>query len=182
MKREEIIGVVCDLYEELKISELGFDLIEVCNKLEINLIPYSSFEDKTLFLKADTDGFNLINPKTNKCEIYYNDDKSNRNRLKFTIPHEIGHIVLGHSFEAGNEAWNQTQEANYFANVFYCPHALMVHYNLLTDSDFVSSFGISEKYACVLLEKFKRRTSSTLSFNEKRLIEIFEKNKTEKLK
>ena len=42
MNKEEILDVICDIYEQEKISELGFNLNRLCNSLEINLIPYSS--------------------------------------------------------------------------------------------------------------------------------------------
>ncbi len=111
MNREEIIEVICDLYEELKISILGFNLKEVCNKLDINLIPYYLFEDSSLLLKLDEDGFNCINPKSSKIEIYYNDRIYPKQRIKFTIPHEIGHIVLNHNIKKGEYAFDQNKEA-----------------------------------------------------------------------
>lgn len=114
MNREYIIGVICNLYKELKISELAFDLKDVCSKLEINLIPYSSYENKDLLLGFDNDGFNIINPINNKIEIYYNDEIVPFRRIYFTIPHEIGHIVLNHNIEISNETIKQHKEANIF--------------------------------------------------------------------
>jgi Zn-dependent peptidase ImmA (M78 family) len=181
MDREEIIGVICDLYEELEISELGFDLKEICKKLEINLIPYSSYEKKDIFLQFDEDGFNIINSLSNKIEIYYNDEIEPFQRIYFTIPHEIGHIVLNHNTEYGNETRKQNKEANIFALEFYCPLCLIIHNKLNTKSDLISTFGITSGYAEVILDKLNKRFK-TLSLNEKRLVEIFEKNKLNKTK
>lgn len=179
---EEMIGIICDLYEELEISSFGFDLKEVCNKMGINLIPYSAFEDKkNILMKFAEDGFNLVNPKNNRIEIYYNDEQYPKERLKFTIPHEIGHIVFSHNCELGNETSIQNCEANLFANEFYIPQAFILHYKLFSPSDLVSNFGITYSYADVLLDKLKyKRCSKKLSKNELRLIEIFERNKVNK--
>lgn len=176
MNRDEIIGIICDLYEELEISELGFDLKNICDKLEINLIPYSSFKRLDLLYKFDEDGFNLYNTNNGKFEIYFNDEISPKQRVKFTIPHEIGHIVLGHTQKTGNETQVENKEANIFANEFYCPQALMIHFKFKTPFNLISNFGISKSYSGVLLDKLCRRRRQ-LSSNEIRLIDIFEKNK-----
>lgn len=176
MDREEIIGVICDLYEELNIFKLGFSLKEVCNKLDINLIPYSFFKDKSLLLKLDEDGFNCINPKNSKIEIYYNDKIKPRKRVKFTIPHEIGHIVLNHNIKGGKETDDQKKEADIFAQEFYCPSALIIHYYIYRMQDLMSIFGITQGYAEVLIDKIGNRYQD-LSENEKRLIKIFMKNR-----
>ncbi len=179
MNKENIIGIVCNLYEELEISDLGFDLEIVCNKLEINLKPYSSFENKFILLRFDEDGFNCINPIKNSVEIYYNDEIYPHQRLKFTIPHEIGHIVLNHNLDLKSETNIQKKEADIFASEFYCPEALIIHYNLRTELDLMSTFGITLSYAKVLIDRVNNRTKN-LSCKEKRLVKIFEKNKLKK--
>ena len=181
MNREDIIGIICDLYEELEISEFGFDLKDVCLKLGINLIPYSAYRNKSLLINFDEDGFNFINPDNNKIEIYYNDFIEPKQRMYFTIPHELGHIVLNHNYEKGNETEEQHREANIFALEFYCPLALIEYYNLSTKSDLISTFGITSGYANVIIDKLKKR-SKMLSKNEKRLIKIFQDNKQKKTK
>lgn len=57
MNKEDLIDLIADLYEELEISEVGFDLEKVIRKLDINLIPYSSYENKELLVHYDEDGF-----------------------------------------------------------------------------------------------------------------------------
>lgn len=181
MNREDIIGVICDLYQELAISEFGFDLRETCNELGINLMPYSAFENKVLLTSFDEDGFNIMNPNNNKIEIYYNDEIIPHQRIYFTIPHELGHIVLNHNIVGGNETNEQHKEANIFAQEFYCPLSLIIYYDLKTKSDLISTFGITSGYAGVILDKLKKR-SKTLSLTEKRLVRIFENNKNKKTK
>lgn len=178
MNREEILDVICDIYEQEKICELGFNLKKLCNSLEINLIPYSSLEgDVSKLIMFEEDGFSCLNPNNNKPEIYYNDRISPRGRIKFTIPHELGHISLGHKYYLHKETSTEKKEADIFSNELYCPQAFMIHYNLLTISDLISNFGITWSYAETLLKKLNERGDKRLTTNEKKLINIFEKNK-----
>ena len=178
MNKEEIIDVIADLYEEHKISELGFSLKKYCNEAGILLIPYSAFENGyEKFCKFDEDGFNVINPESNCCEIYYNDEIHPRLRIKFTIPHELGHISLGHNLKLGSETPRQKWEADTFANEFYCPQVLIIYFNLLTKQKLMSAFGITAGYAEILLEKIKQRKSINFTPSEKRLLKVFLNNR-----
>lgn len=182
MTREEIIEIVADIYEEYDISELGFDVIRLIKLMGINLIPYSSYEDKkSLLLHFDEDGFSMINPKNRKIEIYYNDKISPKERLKFTLPHELGHICLSHIIENGDETYSQKRDADLFARELYCPQALIISYGLTTVSDLISTFGITASYAEVLLIKLEKRHDTDLSEAERRLLEIFETNKKKQI-
>ena len=157
MNKEDILDVICDIYEQEQISEFGFDLNKLCNSLEINLIPYSSFEgDMKKFVAYEEDGFSYLNPNNSKPEICYNDKISPRGRIKFTIPHELGHICLGHKYYLNKGTLIEKREADMFANELYCPQAFMIHYRLLTISDLISNFGITRGYAQILLEKLKK--------------------------
>lgn len=181
MDKEEIIGIIADLYEEYEISELGFDLKNFCDKAGIILVPYSSYYKQIYkLLLFDEDGFNIINKRSNACEIYYNDLIEPKQRIKFTIPHEIGHIMLGHNLKLKQETQAQNREANFFANEFYCPSILMFHFELTTISKMISTFGISAQYAEVLLDKLIIKVGKGFSNNEKRLLRIFINNKHKK--
>ncbi len=182
MTKEQIIDLIADLYEENEISELGFDLKQYCNKAGILLIPYSAFEERSKdLIKFDEDGFNMINSESNCCEIYYNDAIIPRFRIKFTIPHEIGHISIGHNLILGKcETPSQKREADIFANEFYCPQVLIIYFNLLTVSKLMSTFGITKGYAATLLEKISQRRTMSFSPAEQRLLKIFLNNQKNK--
>lgn len=178
MNKEEILDIICDIYEQEKISEFNFDLKRLCKSLGINLMPYSLFGNNIKKIIAyEKDGFSCLNPNNNQLEIYYNDKIVPKGRIKFTIPHELGHICLGHKYYLNKETSIEKREADIFANELYCSQAFMIYYGILTVSDLISNFGITRGYAQILLDKLKERKDTTLSFNEKRLIEIFEKNK-----
>lgn len=84
---------------------------------------------------------------------------------------------MGHNLLMGEETENQRKEANTFANEFYCPQVLIIHYNLLTTGELMSTFGITEKYAQLLLDMVSRRRAYKYSPSEERLLRIFLNNK-----
>lgn len=177
MNKEELVDLIADLYEELEINEFGFDLEKAIRKLGVNLIPYSLYNNKELLIRYDKDGFTCVNPNNNKIEIFFNDEIRPKERIKFTLPHELGHICLGHNLITDIETCIEKRDADMFAREFYCPQAFIVYYGLRTISDLVSAFRISYAYANVLLMKIEKRLKKRLTKSERRLIKIFENNK-----
>lgn len=178
-KREEIIDVIADVYEEQKINKFGIDSFSLCEKMGIKLVKYSEYsEKKHLLIKRDEDGFSNVDFIKNSIIIFYNDEIRPYRRLKFTIFHELGHIFLGHHQEGkDDETEEQKKEADIFANEFYCPQAFMIYYDIRTKKELMDVFKITEKYAEVLIDKLSKRKTMNLSKNEKRLIRVFENNK-----
>lgn len=74
-------------------------MYHLCDFIHIILIPYSkcSNEKKIALLCASEDGMSCLDQSRNgKFVIYYNDEECTIQRQRFTIMHEIGHIVLEH--------------------------------------------------------------------------------------
>ena len=65
----------------------------------ITLIKYSSlsFEDQLIAIKTHPYGFSIKGVKTGKMQIYYNDANQCIERQRFTITHELGHLLLNHT-------------------------------------------------------------------------------------
>lgn len=88
-------------------------------------------------------GFTILSRCDNARIILYNETKPYYN-MRFTIAHEIGHAVLGHSEE--NQLWEE-QEANCFARNLLCPIPTVYAFDLQTDEDYVLTFTVSEQMA-----------------------------------
>ena len=71
---------------DLKIKELPIKITDLCRKIgiEVKLAP----------LDSDSDGFSLM--RENQPMIILNSNCKNTARLRFTVAHELGHILLGH--------------------------------------------------------------------------------------
>ena len=128
-----IVEMVADIYEDHCIGELGFDPIQLCKDMGYLVLPYDSFlvetEEDRIFLleKQDKDGFSWYNPKSKKCEIYYNNNIKPRLRHKVTIPHELGHIEFGHVFE--EKITHRMEEvADEFSRQCYIPQIIAPRY------------------------------------------------------
>mgnify|MGYP000044438232 CR=1 FL=1 len=95
-------------------------------------------------------GFIIRNPRTNRVEILYNDTKD-YSTIKFTLAHELGHIVLGHKED--NDI--SQKEANCFARNLLCPVPVIDELELKTVNDLVIVFEVGEPMATVSLNYFE---------------------------
>ena len=181
-----VLEMVADIYEDHHISEYGFDPIALCKEMGHLVIPYDSFTDEMkeqrpdLLFNFDEDGFSWFNPKTKKCEIYYNSNREPRLRFKFTIPHELGHVEYGHIFA---EKIDDEMEdvANDFARQLYVPHIILVKKNILTVHEVMSKFEVTETYAKTILDRLDNRLTfhgDEFSEHEYRILETFDYNRS----
>ena len=94
--------------------------------------------------------FIIRSPRTNRVEILYNDTKD-YSTIKFTLAHELGHIVLGHKED--NDI--SQKEANCFARNLLCPVPVIDELELKTVNDLVIVFEVGEPMATVSLNYFE---------------------------
>ena len=81
--------------------------------------------------------------------IFYNDEIESEERKRFTIAHEIGHIVLRHK---GYSEINE-KEADAFAAQLLLPHCILEELikrgKNVTESYLTEKFGLSKEAACI---------------------------------
>lgn len=175
LRYEEIKEEVYKLFRDYNISNVPIDFIQLTDKMGINLVSYGSLkkEQKRKFLNISKDGFSYLNKKEKCYYIYYNEN-ANWQRVRFTIMHEIGHIVLGHEeYSEKNEA-----EANFFSRSALAPICLIIKWEINELEDVVSTFDISYEAANYILDNIRKRNNSShkeFSEVELKMIELFEK-------
>lgn len=90
-----------DILKKAGINSLPIDINIFINTLNIEIITYQEY---SLFLNKsvseiiklhDNDGFTILND--NNYYIFYNDNIPNLQRKRWTLMHEISHILLGHN-------------------------------------------------------------------------------------
>ncbi len=90
------------------------------------------------------DGVHLYFPSKNLYLILYHEKITNRERLYFTLAHELGHIYLGHQ----KDDPLQEIEANYFASHLLIPEVILsyilTHYQDVTLLELASFFRVSK--------------------------------------
>lgn len=145
-------------YETLiRFHEFSFPvcIFSVIRKMKnIKLYTYSEFAkrhnlsfEEFFQLAPSNFGFTIIEPSTKRYLIIYNEQKDEP-IVRFTLAHELGHIVLGHTKD--NEKENK--EANCYARNYLCPIPAIVEMNLKTINDYVECFYISEPMAEVAVD------------------------------
>lgn len=138
---ERIKTDVATLYKKYEIKEIPINPFILCQKMNVKLVKYSDLciNERELFVKLQPDGFK--DESEDGIIIFYNDMQS-PSKIKFTLLHEIGHIVRGHKeFSPLAES-----EAEWFAAYAIAPPPVI---NLFEISDFIDIMEIFDTtYNC----------------------------------
>ena len=92
---------VVALYKKLHISKIPINPFKIASQLGFVVKKYSSLPRHVqIELKTkEREGVSHYDPEIGTFIIYYDDSKIHE-RIRFTIMHEIGHILLGHKEES----------------------------------------------------------------------------------
>lgn len=95
------------------------------------------------FVSSSSDyGFSVCHLPTKKYIVAYNSDKD-ETTIRFTLAHELGHVILEHTQDGDKE----NREANCFARNFLCPIPVVKELSLKTEYDYIEVFNVSEPMA-----------------------------------
>jgi len=138
MDYDRIKYTILDVYEKCSISRLPFDCIEVISDMGFSCTKYSDLkeESREACISLSEDAHAIGN------EIFYNDKKSKR-RIRFSLMHELGHILLDTHDEA---------EANNFASNILTPSMAVYYSGLKNVREISNLFDISLECAKYALE------------------------------
>lgn len=139
-------------FPQIDIYELIFQSGNIILKSYTQAANYlkCSHNEFTYKISQSEYGFTVSNFKTGTHIIYFNNLKDEKT-IRFTLAHEYGHIVLGHTVD--NKVTDK--EANCFARNILCPVQLIEEFKLSTVEDYTECFGISEPMAKASLAHFK---------------------------
>ena len=105
--------------------KMGFRLIKASDRLNVGMNKVNEFleinKTKEIF------GYTFFDIKNCEYVIYYDDINAGNNKQRFSVAHEIGHIVLGHVDEGIENSSEAEDEANYFAGYLLCPDCLSMN-------------------------------------------------------
>lgn len=152
MDTAKITGAIIKVFEDCHVKSFPIDCISLLEHYGYRIFTYDN-----LFLKnkelydlcaacsedAFRDGANMI--------IAYNSHNS-RGRIRFSLMHELGHHIMGHSGECDlNE-----QEANAFASHILAPR-MAIHYSKCKNAEDVSQiFEVSHNAASIAFDSYRR--------------------------
>lgn len=99
----------------------------------------------TEYSESDT-GFTVYDTQNQRWLMFYNDTKC-ETTIRFTVAHELGHIILKHTKDTSIA----DREANCFARNILCPVPIRCELELLTQDDYCLAFNISDAMAQVVI-------------------------------
>ena len=165
---------VVALYKKLHINEIPIKPFKIASQLGFVVKEYSSLSRKVLIeLKTkEQEGVSHYDPELGTFVIYY-DDTITYSRIRFTIMHEIGHILLGHR----EESVLAKRMADYFAAYSLAPSPLMDLFNCEDYIDVSDKFDVSPECADNCFDRFTNWTyyGGKIKPYEVELLDLFQK-------
>lgn len=163
-----------------KVNTLPINLKKIINSFDnLHLQKYSDFaQDNGLTIKETCDILNsnegcLWRRNDNQYIIFYNDTLPKKERVRFTIAHELGHFVLKHLEKDGKtniaryslsaeDSMIFEREANYFAKRLLSPMPLVYSFisiwNKMSHNHLISIFDISYSVSMYIMNELNRNT------------------------
>lgn len=139
---------ILEIFIKCDIKSFPLDCSEIINKLRYKLYKYSELSEKKRLkcLMVSDESLKLHNI------IYYNDDRM-ESRARFSIMHELGHIVLEHG---EYRDFSKEAEANHFASNILAPR-MAIHYSRCKNHIHVANqFNISVEAATYAFDDYRR--------------------------
>lgn len=158
-----------ELLIDLKISELPVKITSVVKAMKIPIHKYGSNQDFIInnrleALTETSDGFTAL--IGGKHYIFYDETESPR-RIRFTLAHELGHIVCNHLYgrtkngifistrnaEPLHSDNSEEKQANIFASRLLAPACVLHELKLFTTEQIAEVCQISKQSAAFRLER-----------------------------
>ncbi len=137
-KYAEIGCSVADLYEELGIKTFPIDPFDIAKRKGFVLKPYSQLSEQTCATLRQHEWSGASMRCDKSCYIYY-DDSQVKPRQRFTVMHEIGHILLGHKQDSDYAE----KCANHFAAYALAPPPIVWRCKCNTAKEAAKRFDLS---------------------------------------
>ncbi len=138
---------------DYNITSLPVDVIGIATKAGISVIKNSAIGE----LKSNEVGASIL--ADGKWYIIY-DDTVSKERIRFTVAHELGHIFLGHPLKEGYHARtidtdrpDTEKNADMFAARLLTPACVVWGLGLRTAEEIKQEFGISYSAAKVRADR-----------------------------
>lgn len=157
--------IIADVLEDYEITSIPIDIFDLARKMKIKVVLASEIvkkhpEKKEHFKQLEyPESLKLYDPKTDRFVIYINDLRAPKCRQRFSLAHEIIHIILGHKEQSElNEA-----EANFGARYLLLPASLVLEPEFNLDAveprHIAWIFDVSEPVAINAMDAWRSRLS-----------------------
>ncbi len=173
---DKMTRLTLDVLSDYEFFCFPLDVFSLAEKIGMKLIPYSTLtleQYMTLYHKYDMNlGFTVSRSENGYIEYdtYYNDVDIQEPRQRFTIAHEIKHVVSG---DCHKKYLTERDEAlaDFFAKSLLAPQAIIIQEGLSSPEEYVERFHISQQsaeYCCSATEHRKSAYGETFLFDYER--------------
>lgn len=147
LEQIRIIEKTLEVFKKCDVKTFPIDCIKIITGLGIPLYKYSDLPETKInkCLQVSNDAFTL------QGVIFYNDEFPNKERQRFTLMHEVGHIILKHE---GDSSDNE-KEADLFASNILAPRSIIWHLHFNSVKDICTTFNVSCMAANRILKEYK---------------------------
>ncbi len=162
MNQYKLYSKIYEIYQKCNIKSMPVNCFSVLDLYGFKLYTYKELKsiNPELYIAAkrySDDAFQFKN------SIFFNDDTV-PGRISFSLMHELGHYVLGHTTQSNeNEA-----EADYFASCVLAPRILIHYLDITKTADEIHNlFGLSYAASNNALIDYNHWIKNFLSSNSK---------------
>ena len=174
---EQITTIIIDMFKKHDVRNIPIDCYELAMKMGILLKPYSSLNPKSLTkaLSISEDGFFIFSTDSagpfsfGQWYIFFNNAMPPK-RIRFTVMHEIAHIVLDHS-ESSDLA---EAEANFFAKYALAPPPLVHEVQPEDYLELGKYFDLSNEFAMNSFNYYKKWLKYGGDFYKEKELDLIE--------
>ncbi len=161
-----IKNVVNKLFIKFKICSYPVDMANIFSKFKnCKVVPYSYYEKKYNLSENEVieyfgsdEGCTVYNSEKNRYLVFYNDSNfhhKSHHRIRWTIAHELGHILLGHLIISDNvkifdnnladEEYDWLEaEANRFASLLLANPIILYKLGIRDNNDIANICELSD--------------------------------------
>lgn len=188
-----IKDIVNNIYLKLNIAEFPIDIINIIRSFDnIAIVSYHQFMIRFNLTKEET--FGILNSDEGCTDykkdldryiIYYNDlDNKSEERIRWTLTHELGHILCCH-YSADTKIFSgrltesdykfREAEANYFTSLLLSNPIILHKLSIRSSYDIEVYCALSSEAARYRFDNYKRwRKNVILSKSDVRIIQNFQ--------
>ncbi|MDR1183329.1 MAG: ImmA/IrrE family metallo-endopeptidase [Coriobacteriales bacterium] len=171
---EEIKRIIVEFLEDYEAVDYPLDLFRVFTRIGLPLIRYSDLPEgiKAILVSVYEDAFAITqhSPKGLQAIVFYNDMQP-ETRMRFSLAHELAHIILEHR----GETPQLEREANYFAAYILAPHPLIMLWCKPDSMEIMERFHVGFECARAANDSTRKRVQfggSKLTDYESTLLQI----------
>jgi predicted HD phosphohydrolase len=148
MDHDYINFSVLKVFKDCEVYSFPINCFDILKYYQISVYPYSSLDDalREYCISYSDDALNY------KGKLCYN-DKMPEGRIRFTLIHELGHIILKHGESPSEE---QEKEADFFSSHFLTPRMAIHYARCKNQNDVAKTFQISQEAAQYAFDDYRR--------------------------